>query len=365
MTERENGPWSQSNLGSNVVGGLILLGPSVLVNAVTDHLELWQRVLVVALAAALAGFVLSVTNRYWRRRIWIHFASWMRDTRPVVSRAKTVREHSDARYAAGYTARSKEVADERAAVVINEPAWAIDAKDSFFGDEAMFWMTNRGAEAWDVVVTAPDELFRMSGDVFFQGRWNPSTGGSSTARWFRGTATERGRNEGVVFRVSWRDPNGDEHSRDVFMLPEALTAPIESREVAFARGHAAGLAEARSSSTPETPVPPDLPPLPLPAPRWSIHEDNTGDEMDFVLRNSVARSVALEVRIEPDEDLRLASAGHWENVSGENTASFAGSLSDRGYEHGVRFFVSWYDEMHSARTEWVELPGHGRPPRTF
>lgn len=108
----------------------------------------------------------------------------------------------------------------------------------------------------------------------------------------------------------------------------------------------------------ETAAPAGLPPLPLPEPRWSVYEDNTGDDSDFVLRNSVDRSVALEVRVDPDSDMRLVTGGHWPDVSGERVVRFSGIRTDRGRWWGVNIAVTWYDERHEQHHRDLNLPGH-------
>ena len=98
--------------------------------------------------------------------------------------------------------------------------------------------------------------------------------------------------------------------------------------------------------------------LPRPDPRWRVYaEDGSADGTDFTITNSVPRSVAREVRIEPDDDMEILDAGHWEDLSGSARGSFRAAVTDQGWEYGVRTRVAWYDEKNTSRVAIVRLTG--------
>ena len=100
--------------------------------------------------------------------------------------------------------------------------------------------------------------------------------------------------------------------------------------------------------------------IPLPRPRWSVAEaDKPGDGRNYILRNSVPRSVAKEVHLDSDSDFEIEDAGHWEELSGESIGSFRGSLLPSGWMNGVVFTISWYDETAVEYNATYLLPSHG------
>lgn len=98
--------------------------------------------------------------------------------------------------------------------------------------------------------------------------------------------------------------------------------------------------------------------LPRPDPRWRVYaEEDSADGSDFILMNSVPRSVAREVRIEADDDMEILDAGHWEDLSGDIIGSFRGTVTSRGWDYGVRIHIMWFDEKNERRSASVHLPG--------
>jgi hypothetical protein len=98
--------------------------------------------------------------------------------------------------------------------------------------------------------------------------------------------------------------------------------------------------------------------LPRPAPRWRIYADeDEPDGLDFLIANTVPRSVAREVRIEPDEDMEVLDAGHWEDLSGSAIGNFRAEVTPNGIDYGVNITITWYDDQNQQRTTAVRVPG--------
>ncbi|GAA3882616.1 hypothetical protein GCM10022381_26100 [Leifsonia kafniensis] len=94
--------------------------------------------------------------------------------------------------------------------------------------------------------------------------------------------------------------------------------------------------------------------VPLPEPRWSVRMVHETTER-FELVNAVPRSVAKEVRIEGDQDIRILDAGHWNDLSGEAVGPFRGSLAEKAYRMGAYFTVTWFDENNQPKEKSVNL----------
>lgn len=107
---------------------------------------------------------------------------------------------------------------------------------------------------------------------------------------------------------------------------------------------------------------PTAPAIPLPQPRWSIYLDqgDSSDGMDYVIRNTVPRSVAREVRLEAEVDcFEFFDAAHWENMSGVSMEEFRGSTKPEmnwARERGFDLFIEWYDEKQKARSTTISIP---------
>jgi len=113
--------------------------------------------------------------------------------------------------------------------------------------------------------------------------------------------------------------------------------------------------------------------IPLPQPRWTIKQELWDkSEYDFTLTNHVPRSVAREVRVEGVDNGRyspitILGAGHFEDLSGENSGAFRARFDPDARSDGASFTISWYDEAGEQRWEqlfvpgWVARPAHQQP----
>lgn len=107
--------------------------------------------------------------------------------------------------------------------------------------------------------------------------------------------------------------------------------------------------------------------LPSPEPRWKIIERGWTDpdpespfmERKYALANIVPESVALNVRLEDNGSLfDFSDAGFWRDLSGEAEGWFAGTLIGQGRTDGVSLMLSWLDEDHETRTQWIRVRSH-------
>jgi hypothetical protein len=98
--------------------------------------------------------------------------------------------------------------------------------------------------------------------------------------------------------------------------------------------------------------------IPSPLPRWSMWSANPqGDHREFVLRNTVARSHAREVRLESSTGrFKFLDGAHWESLMGGHQAEFRGEMDDWGWEHGLTFEIRWYDELGISHEVSVAMP---------
>jgi hypothetical protein len=105
-------------------------------------------------------------------------------------------------------------------------------------------------------------------------------------------------------------------------------------------------------------------PRPAPKPRWRVYESEPeGDGFDFIVANSVERSVAQEVRLEASASyFEFYDGAHWEDASGVCYRSFRGKISswarDRG---GVDFDITWLDENGESHSHTYKLYAHHPP----
>lgn len=64
----------------------------------------------------------------------------------------------------------------------------------------------------------------------------------------------------------------------------------------------------------------------MPESGWMVAPENTDEDDVYVLRNSVPRSVAREVRLDADPDFKIVDAGHWQDLSGTETGGASGTF---------------------------------------
>jgi hypothetical protein len=339
--------WYDRQLSANVVGGLIVAVivwgvPALISEATKANLPFWAYLVVAGVALLFGSTVIPV----WRRATWGNmqrFATWALAIRPVTAkqRAALIDE--------GYENHKTEVETERERA--RQPRWSVSAEDRLMGDMALHWLHNHGYAGYDVRLTADSSEFRTDGEVFFRGQFGDARPGGIIGKYFRGAPTEKGRMDGVTFTVTWLDEHGNDYSRQVFMSPEEIrkgadSATDEARSAGWKEGYAQAkefyenaIAEADASR---------LASIPLPAPRWMIAPENTDEDDVYVLRNSVPRSVAREVRLDADPDFKIVDAGHWQDLSGTETGgasgTFKGVFTPQGITFGVKLSVKWFDE---------------------
>lgn len=110
------------------------------------------------------------------------------------------------------------------------------------------------------------------------------------------------------------------------------------------------------------------PSIPLPEPRWAVVVEDGSRESELVLRliNRVKRSYAKEVRLEVLEKFfTFTSGAQWEDMSGESSEEFTGTVTRAGMHEGVPFQVSWYTPEGANRVETAKLPRLLDPPPDY
>ncbi len=335
-------PFTQTNLGATVIGGIILLGLSILINALIDGSPVIARVAVVLGATVLGLLAASIASARWRARTWISLGRWLRGLDVLTNkRREAIRQE-------GYEARSAEIEQERA--IVRQPAWRFEARDAL-GERDLFWLHNHGYGATDVHVSCDPEFFTTDGDVFFRDFGN-SGGGGSTGKWFKGYPTKRGLKEGVIFTVRWRDTNGDAHQKEVFLPPiELESAQERALREAHMKGKAEGAREARAESATK---------LPTPAPRWTLTAlDRSGSRRTWHLRNLIRESVVNHVRVdvEPAGAFIHEDGAFWTVFDEATDGTFSGRVTDYGARKGFEITVWWKDaEGESFFRTWTEPP---------
>lgn len=364
-------PWYDRPLVSNVLGGavvgfLIWFIPWLIAEGTKAKVPYWVY-LIVAAGALVVG---SVVVPIWRRATWGHvlkFRRWAAAIRPTTASKRQALIDS------GYAKRQGELDEARNNA--KQPRWNVRSEDHLPGDAALHWLRNQGYEAHDVEVTTDPAEFILDGEVFFAGSFGSLTGNN-----FRGAPTEKGLRDGITFHVTWWDQNGHQHERDVFEAPnEIWGSQIHAAELSHERALQAKDEEitelhdqiARTMAANETKsqqgrelvdkILTSPPKPPLPQPRWMIAPAPSEKRGEYVLRNSVPRSVAKEVRLEAEAEFKIISAGHWKDLSGTEDkgkiGDFIGAFTSQGETFGVRFVVGWYDEHGKYKTRTLFLGG--------
>lgn len=345
---------------SNVLGGVVVallvwFVPWAISEATKANVPFGAYIAVAAVALLIGSTVIPL----WRRATWGNvraFAKWAFAIRPVTEKQRS------ALVSSGYEQHEAEI--ELARENARQPRWTVSAEDRLFGDMALHWLHNHGYTGYDVRVTADQSEFKTDGEVFFRGSFGNASPGGIVGKHFRGAPTDKGRRDGVTFTVSWLDEHGNDHTRQVFMSPEEIrkgtdSAIEEAKAIGWKEGYAHAkefyensIAEAESSR---------LAPVPRPAPRWMVAPENTDEEDVYVLRNSVPRSVAREVRLDADPEFKIVDAGHWQDLSGTDTdgasGRFMGVFTPQGETFGVNLYIKWYDENGSQQAENLFLRG--------
>jgi len=315
-------------------------------------------VLALALVTIVVFVAVSIVSRTWRERIWRRPFGWLWGLRVITEasrdKSRVATEHK------GYLRRSVEVDAERR--IAQQPAWRVDATDRLFGDMGLHWLTNSGYAAKDVAITADPSEFKIDGEAFFVGSFGDAMPGGSTGKQFRGAPTEKGREHGVTFVVTWRDGNDDPQDREVYMSPEDIRHGRDSAmEEARALGWEEGYAEAKKVHE-EAAAAAAASNVPAPWPRWAI-QTHAGNFTEGVagrfaasLSNKVPGSTALGVRIDGVAGGEVLDAGHWDDLSGVTTGRFDVSLDRAGLHEGSTFKVEWTDESGTRQQGAVKAP---------
>lgn len=354
MNESTRRPWAQSPTGQMVVNGTISGGVGAIIAWLLNNATNlpWLAIGAVFVGGtALAFLVLTLVRRNLRELLWIRPFKWLIGLRITTMRSRNLIE------AAGYDRRSTELATERKGA--RQPRWRISAQDRLSGLVNVHWLENSGYEAFDVALTCDPELFTLDGEVFFRGGFGTNSPGGSIGKQFLGAPTERGRTEGVTFRISWRDENQNQWDKDVFMPPEEIRLGHDDAvEEARAVGWKEGYAEAKSvfeqaevsASQSEKPV------LPRPKPRWKLtHVDGEGSgARTYRLANLMSKSIAYNVRIDLVEGkFNFLDEAFWEDLSGNGVGTFRGAMPDTYL--GATLSLSWLDENQGVHTQRFKL----------
>ena len=320
-----------------------------------------------------AVFVATLSVPLWRRATWGNlwrFLRWVFAIRPI-----TAKKRSEL-VASGYSKRQHEFDETRKKA--KQPSWNFRSEDHLPGDKALHWLRNRGYPAYDVGVTTDDSEFVLDGEVFFPGPIETNIGKN-----FRGAPTEKGLQDGVTFHVTWYDQHGLDHKRDVFAPPEELwgsqiravelshekALQAKDDEIGDLNAEITKMQAFRDNTTQQGKEMIDKilsgpPKPPLPQPRWLIAPAASGKDNEYVLRNSVPRSVAVEVRLEPESEFNIIDAGHWADLSGTQTegvwGNFVGVFTPQGKTFGVHITVWWYDEHGKRQSCPLFLRGPGQ-----
>ncbi|OAN29121.1 hypothetical protein A4X17_05975 [Plantibacter sp. H53] len=309
-------------------------------------------ILLIAVAAAvIAGLILALLARIPKLRGPINKgvrAAW-NFVRSIRISVTTTTRRAAALAAAEERGRAEveeRVAADRSAAPI--PTWTVTASDA----DDRFTLRSTPGRSTDVVVTAPATHFVLDG----HNAWSEvgvDSDGSYVGKTIGGIVTDRGRAEGVPFKVAWKDRNGDPHEAEAFLPAEAI-APLttaESLEEAFERG----VQEEREKVVAERAAP-------VYPPRWNAVRDRTGGRTDFVLTNSADQSVAKHVVLQhpAGSDLRFISGAAWDDLSGKNAAVFEALVTDEGWAFGVQVWVYWTGSDGKRRDELLPIGGTGQ-----
>jgi len=202
--------WAQTNLGSNVVGGLF-----------------------VALVVAVVGLILTIVRKTWRAKIWgsvERFFKWLGGVRPTTaaSRERDYEERRKAEETAEEEARVQHVldnvqfklldldADRERRANLTPPRWSL----ARVGNK-QYTLANgsSAAVARDVVLSAPVDRFTFLDDA----RWDVVE--AEEIKSFRGKPHGPTASKGLMIKVEWRDEVGRMKSADVFLDREPIVPP--------------------------------------------------------------------------------------------------------------------------------------------
>ncbi|MCJ1703702.1 MULTISPECIES: hypothetical protein [unclassified Rathayibacter] len=298
--------WSETQLGSNVVGGLIVAAALALITFVVSRVPRWR-------APVSAGVA-----KLWRKIPVPYLTTWARVRVRDAERFR--RAHTAGRTGAEKVATARLEAADR--------AWTRQYEEALETGRRNVEAAEANAQA------AIDDAYRRA-----QAEVSDLAG-------------RAGYDQGVAEGAAKRKQILDELSAVRQRLAEAQerVAAIEDvRDLAQKAGYEQGKEEAavgraeleEQLASARADLEREVRALPLPRPRWTISEDWTGT---FKIRNMVARSVAREVHVTGDSDFIHEDGAHFVDLSGESDGYFSGSLTAGGIEGGIHFELTWFDE---------------------
>lgn len=314
MSEKNKNPFVQTNLGSAVVGGLIVAALTAAFGVVVHGLPGWVILLFAAGTLLLVALIFSLANRQWRATFWGSIGrsiKWF-----FAIRWFTTRKQKKALVDSGYAARSKEIGRERAAA--RKPDFWIEKKSPGF-----YVIRNRGWWVTDVWLSAPEEEFEFeSVHSWPKEQFGDDTLGSHSGKTFDGNPTAKGRADGVTFAVDWLDRNGDPDHADLPFSPPALPPVVRAVW--------------------------EIAPHPSKGGTWAIVNHAKG---------SVAKRVHLEPIGSPFVVMR--SGADWGEIKGGDVELFAAKPLDAAKMLGGQFLITWLDQNNEEQKQPFQLPPLG------
>lgn len=305
-------------------------------------LALLRLALLTVSALGVLALILSALIPGWRRRLWKPALSAIAAAWPV-TRARHAREIAAADEA-GYSRRSEEVAAERAQAP--KPTLSIDQRGPDV-DKHIFKIRNHGYPVNDVRIEADPLEATMRAPAFWPGVFGSKGAGSISGHFFEADLSESAIENGVTFRVSYSDQNGDHRTEAITLSPDQFfKGRKESPEEAYERGRADLQAEIDAARE-----------KPIRHPRWVISAKPNGKPGEYILLNADTTSVAQNIAIDaPSSEFMFLSAANWDDLNNEaGGALFLGRLTDGGAHFGVNFTVEWDDINGDRRTSTVPL----------
>jgi hypothetical protein len=282
----------------------------------------WVKVLLVALAVAIALFLLlSIILARLRRVVWGSVGKlrrWLGGLRFSTSRQRGKLTQL------GYDRRSDEVAKERQ--LSPRPRWRVTHAD---GDDWIY-VHNSGYGVDDVVVRADPELFVFADGAkegFIPGRLGDNVAGGSHGKQISGQLTERGEREGVTFTFSWTDQLGDAQPlTGMDDMPDFATLPARI-------------------------------PKQVSQPAWQIGRPKQNPAPDvWLLWNGADGFVGTEVKIDAEPAyFTFTLKRELGDLAGMGGLRFAGRPTQTGKVLGVTFTISYKDANGDDQFDYLPV----------
>lgn len=295
-----------------------------------------------AMLLAIGAFLFKKAKGYsmWSK-IWASISKSAKWAIGVRLTSRTVRQSL---VASGYAKRSAEVADQRKHV--DRPVLFIDQRGALAEDH-VFIVRNTGYPVTDVGVTADSSELALRYPAFWPGAFGDRVLVGVAGHGFEGDLTDKGRASGVTFTITYRDQNGDYQEESFFLPAERLhsNAP-ETPAQAHERGRRELEAEIAAQRS-----------KPVIRPAWALARD-LKEKGRFLIANTAAGSFAKDVEIEAaPHTFTFLGAPRWDNLNGNQQASFYGKVGEYGGLFSATVTVSWTDE-NSERWDLAGVPIH-------